>query len=237
MIKICAFDVFGGEHMETKWYSDIWQLTVAPFKRGIPQIVEHGSCRKGFYATVAMALVSLVFSDILPALVSTIFADKLDGALAIVAALFGGGILNLMFGLLFAFICIAIYSAIFSWVANKFDANTTYESVLKIMWYEQAYNQIMGLVFCIAIILVSVPFLVVLGFNLNSTVNSIVWLTIVIFTLIAYSVFTFWVWLTLLSRQINKSRLSTFGISIITSLIPVVFIGILVGMVMLATSR
>ena len=56
--------------METKWYSDIWQLTVAPFKRGIPQIVEHGSCRKGFYATVAMALVSLVFSDILPALVS-----------------------------------------------------------------------------------------------------------------------------------------------------------------------
>ena len=142
-----------------------------------------------------------------------------------------------MFGLLFAFICIAIYSAIFSWVANKFDANTTYESVLKIMWYEQAYNQIMGLVFCIAIILVSVPFLVVLGFNLNSTVNSIVWLTIVIFTLIAYSVFTFWVWLTLLSRQINKSRLSTFGISIITSLIPVVFIGILVGMVMLATSR
>ena len=212
--------------METKWYSDIWQLTVAPFKRGIPQIVEHGSCRKGFYATVAMALVSLVFSDILPALVSTIFADKLDGALAIVAALFGGGILNLMFGLLFAFICIAIYSAIFSWVANKFDANTTYESVLKIMWYEQAYNQIMGLVFCIAIILVSVPFLVVLGFNLNSTVNSIVWLTIVIFTLIAYSVFTFWVWLTLLSRQIN-----------ITSLIPVVFIGILVGMVMLATSR
>ncbi|ETJ39877.1 hypothetical protein Q604_UNBC06238G0001, partial [human gut metagenome] len=27
--------------METKWYSDIWQLVVAPFKRGIPQIVEH----------------------------------------------------------------------------------------------------------------------------------------------------------------------------------------------------
>lgn len=118
--------------METKWYSDIWQLIVAPFKRGIPQIVEHGSCRKGFYATVAMALVSLVFSDILPIIVSTIFADKLDGALTIVAALFGGGILNLVLGLLFTFIGIAIYSAIFSWVANKFDANTTYESVLRL---------------------------------------------------------------------------------------------------------
>jgi len=223
--------------METKWYSDIWQLIVAPFKRGIPQIVEHGSCRKGFYATAALALMSFVFSNILPALVGMIFVDKLNVALTGATALSGIGLLGLAVGLLFAFIGIAIYSAIFSWVANKFDANTTYESVLKIMWYEQAYNQIMGLVFCIAIILVSVPFLVVLGFNLNSTVNSIVWLTIVIFTLIAYSVFTFWVWLTLLSRQINKSRLSTFGISIITSLIPVVFIGILVGMVMLATSR
>lgn len=42
--------------METKWYSDIWQLMVAPFKRGIPQIVEHGSCRKGFYATAAFGI-------------------------------------------------------------------------------------------------------------------------------------------------------------------------------------
>ena len=223
--------------METKWYSDIWQLIVAPFKRGIPQIVEHGSCRKGFYATVALALTSFVFSNILPALLSMIFVDKLNVALTGAAALSGGGLLGLAVGLLFAFIGIAIYSAIFSWVANKFDANTTYESVLKIMWYEQAYNQIMGLVYFIGLILVSVPFFVILGFNLNSTVNSIVWLTIVILTLIPFSVFTFWVWLTLLSHQINKSRLATFGISIITSLIPVVFIGVLVGMVMLATSR
>jgi len=62
--------------METKWYSDIWQLIVAPFKRGIPQIVEHGSCRKGFYATVALALVAFVFSNILPALVGMIFGSS-----------------------------------------------------------------------------------------------------------------------------------------------------------------
>ena len=223
--------------METKWYSDIWQLIVAPFKRGIPQIVEHGSCRKGFYATAALALMSFVFSNILPALVGMIFVDKLNVALTGATALSGIGLLGLAVGLLFAFIGIAIYSAIFSWVANKFDANTTYESVLKIMWYEQAYNQIMGLVYFIGLILVSVPFFVILGFNLNSTVNSIVWLTIVIFTLIAFSVFIFWVWLTLLSHQINKSRLATFGISIITSLIPIIVLGILIGMIALATSR
>ena len=33
--------------METKWYSDIWQLVVAPFKRGIPQIVELDLVEKG----------------------------------------------------------------------------------------------------------------------------------------------------------------------------------------------
>ena len=43
--------------METTWYSDMGALIVAPFKRGIPQIVEHGSCKKGFYATAALALV------------------------------------------------------------------------------------------------------------------------------------------------------------------------------------
>ena len=223
--------------METKWYSDIWQLVVAPFKRGIPQIVEHGSCRKGFYATVALALVAFVFSSILPTFLSMIFVDKLSVALTGAAALSGAGILGLAVGLLFAFIGIAIYSAIFSWVANKFDAHTTYESVLKIMWYEQAYNQIMGLVYFIGFLLLSLPFLLLLGSHPDSIVGSIVWITIIIFATIAFAVYTFWVCLTLLSRQINKSRLATFGISIITSLIPVILLGILIGMVVLATSR
>ena len=139
--------------------------------------------------------------------------------------------------MLFAFIGIAIYSAIFSWVANKFDANTTYESVLKIMWYEQAYNQIMGLVYFIGFLLLSLPFLLLLGSNPDSTVGGIVWIIIIIFATIAFAVYTFWVCLTLLSRQINKSRLATFGISIITSLIPIIVLGILIGIIALATSR
>ena len=223
--------------METKWYSDIWQLMVAPFKRGIPQIVEHGSCRKGFYATAALALMSFVFSNILPALVGMIFVDKLNVALTGAAALSGVGILGLAVGLLFAFIGIAIYSAIFSWVANKFDANTTYESVLKIMWYEQAYNQIMGLFYFLGILLISVPFIVILGFNPDSTVLGIVWITMIIFGSIAFAIFTFWVCLTMLSRQINKSLLATFGISCLTSLIPVIVIVSLFALIALASSR
>lgn len=49
--------------------------------------------------------------------------------------------------------------------------------------------------------------------------------------------YTFWVCLTLLSHQINKSRIATFGISIITSLIPIIVLGILIGMVVFASSR
>ena len=105
------------------------------------------------------------------------------------------------------------------------------------MWYEQAYNQIMGLVYFMGFLLLSLPFLLLLGSNPDSTVGSIVWITIIIFATIAFAVYTFWVCLTLLSRQINKSRLATFGISIITSLIPVIILGILIGMVVLASSR
>ena len=219
--------------METTWYSDMGALIVAPFKRGIPQIVEHGSCKKGFYATAAFALVSFLFSNILPTLVSMIFADKLEVAFTGAAALSGIGILGLAFGLLFAFIGIAIYS----WVANNFDAHTTYESVLKIMWYEQAYNQIMGLFYFLGILLLSVPFLVILGFNPDSTVFGIVWITMIIFASIAFAIFTFWVCLTMLSRQINKSRLATFGISCLTSLIPVIVIVSFFALIALASSR
>jgi len=166
-----------------------------------------------------------------------IFADKLEVAFTGAAALSGIGILGLAFGLLFAFIGIAIYSAIFSWVANNFDAHTTYESVLKIMWYEQAYNQIMGLFYFLGILLLSVPFLVILGFNPDSTVFGIVWITMIIFASIAFAIFTFWVCLTMLSRQINKSLLATFGISCLTSLIPVIVIVSFFALIALASSR
>ena len=148
------------------------------------------------------------------------------------------GILGLAFGLLFAFIGIAILFGYFSlWVANKFDAHTTYESVLKIMWYEQAYNQIMGLFYFLGLLLLSVPFIVILGFNPDSTVLGIAWITIFIFASIAFAIFTFWICLTMLSRQINKSRLATFGISCLTSLIPVIVIVSFFALIALASSR
>ena len=60
--------------------------------------------------------------------------------------------------------------------------------------------------------------------------------TYIILQILLY-IWYFWLSLTLMARQIEKGRLATFGIGLLASLIPVVLIGILVGMVMLATSR
>ena len=60
--------------------------------------------------------------------------------------------------------------------------------------------------------------------------------TYIILQIVLY-IWCFWMSLTLMARPIQKGRRATFGIGILASLIPVVFIGILVGMVMLATSR
>ena len=38
--------------METKWYSDFWQLFVSPFSGGIDQVVQSGTLKKGFWGTV-----------------------------------------------------------------------------------------------------------------------------------------------------------------------------------------
>ena len=50
--------------MERKWYLDLWLLVTSPFKRGIPEIVEFGTIQRGFAATVAMIVITLVFSVI-----------------------------------------------------------------------------------------------------------------------------------------------------------------------------
>lgn len=82
--------------------------------------------------------------------------------------------------------------------------------------------------------------LIIQGLNLDiyapEIVLYIINFTYIILQIVLY-IWYFWVSLTLMARQIEKGRLATFGIGILASLIPVAFIGILVGMVMLATSR
>ena len=223
--------------MERKWYLDLWALIRAPFKRGIPEIVEFGTTQRGFACAMGMLAISMLVSWIIQAVMSYslgVSPLQLGAALGVMA---GAGFFALVFYALSAFAVLAIYSVLFSSVANKFGAHTNYESILKICWYQSAYSMVISLVISIVqVILV----LIVNGLNLDvyapDMILYIIGFSYRIFQVVAY-LWCFWVSLTLMARQIEKGRLATFGIGILASLIPVVFIGILVGMVMLATSR
>ena len=223
--------------MERKWYLDLWLLVTSPFKRGIPEIVEFGTIQRGFAATVAMIVITLVFSVITDLLLAYVFDVHIDKLGSVMGQFAGLGLMSLTLGMIAMFAVLAIYSVILSQVANKFGAHTNYESVLKICWYQSAYSMVISLVISIVqVILV----LIVNGLNLDvyapDMILYIIGFSYRIFQVVAY-LWCFWVSLTLMARQIEKGRLATFGIGILASLIPVVFIGILVGMVMLATSR
>ena len=220
--------------MERKWYLDLWALIREPFKRGIPEIVEFGTIQRGFACTMGMLAISLLVSWIIQAgMVYSLGASapQLGAALGVLA---GAGFFVLVLYALLTFAILAIYSVLFSQIANKFGAHTNYESILKICWYQSAYSMVISLVLSIVeVILV----LIVNGFNLDvyapDIILYIIGFSYWILQVVAY-IWCFWVSLTLMARQIEKGRLSTFGIGLLASLVPIVFIGILVGLVMLA---
>ena len=229
-----CFRCFGGEHMERKWYLDLWALIKAPFKRGIPEIVEFGTIQRGFAATVAMVAITLVFSAITELLLAYVFGAHIVKLGSVMGRFAGQGIMSLTLGLIGTFFVLAIYSVIFSQVANKFGAHTNYESVLKICWYQSAYTQFLS----IMIGLIEIVMIIVakgLGFyEASSTLGLTIFNYFFQIVNLGAFIWFLWVSLSLMGRQIEKSRLATFGITIISALIPALAIGILVSLVMLA---
>ena len=223
--------------MERKWYLDLWALIRAPFKRGIPEIVEFGTIQRGFAATVAMVAITLVFSAITELLLAYVFGAHIVKLGSVIGRFAGQGVMSLTLGLIGTFFVLAIYSVIFSQVANKFGAHTNYESVLKICWYQSAYTQFLS----IMIGLLEIMLVIIakgLGFyEASSTLGLTIFNYFFQIVNLGTFIWFLWVSLSLMGRQIEKGRLATFGIGLLASLIPVAFIGILVGMVMLATSR
>lgn len=221
--------------MERKWYLDLWALIKAPFKRGIPEIVEFGTIQRGFAATVAMVAITLVFSAITELLLAYVFGAHIAKLGSVMGQFAGQGIMSLTLGLIGTFAVLAIYSIIFSQVANKFGAHTNYESVLKICWYQSAYTQFLS----IMIGLIEIMLIIVakgLGFyEASSTLGLTIFNYFFQIVNLGAFIWFLWVSLSLMARQIEKNRLATFGITIISALIPALAIGILVGLVMIAT--
>lgn len=220
--------------MERKWYLDLWALIREPFKRGIPEIVEFGTIKSGFTCSIGMLVISLLVSWIIGYGVSYSLGNTALQLGAFLGVMAGAGIFTVVFYVLAAYVVLAIYSALFSQIANKFDAHTNYESILKICWYQSAYSMVISLVLSIV---QAILVLIVNGLNLDiyapDIILYIIGFSYTILQVVAY-IWCFWLSLTLMARQIEKGRLSTFGIGLLASLVPIVFIGILVGLVMLA---
>lgn len=220
--------------MERKWYLDLWLLIRFPFKRGISEIVEFGTIQRGFASAIGMLVISLLVSWSIGLVESYSLGYSALPLGTVLGIMAGAGIFTVVFYALIAFAVLAIYSVIFSRIANKFGAHTNYESVLKICWYQSAYSMVISLVLSIV---QAILVLIVNGINLDVYAPDIILYIIsfsyMILQVVVY-IWYFWVSLTLMARQIDKGRLSTFGIGILASLVPVVFIGILVGLVMLA---
>lgn len=220
--------------MERKWYLDLWALIREPFKRGIPEIVEFGTIKSGFTCSIGMLVISLLVSWIIGYGVSYSLGNTALQLGAFLGVMAGAGIFTVVFYVLAAYVVLAIYSALFSQIANKFGAHTNYESILKICWYQSAYSMVISLVLSIV---QAILVLIVNGLNLDiyapDIILYIIGFSYTILQVVAY-IWCFWLSLTIMARQIEKGRLSTFGIGLLASLVPIVFIGILVGLVMLA---
>nr|WP_054674036.1 hypothetical protein [Veillonella denticariosi] len=208
--------------METKWYSDIWALVIAPFKRGgIPQIVEQGSCHKGFIATLMTFLLYIFCSQIIPLICDAFLGVPLgEVGGSELGAVVGQGLFSITLGIVLLYFILALYSVIFSWIAGKFKIETTYETVLTVCWYEMAYGQIFKSVLAIW---QTIFLLLCIVLNLSNYVR---YIGLVVFVYLSYAVilWCFWVSVSLLSRQINISRLTVLGIAILAFLILVVII-------------
>lgn len=223
--------------MERKWYFDLWLLIKSPFKRGISEIVEFGTIQRGFAATVAMVAITLVFSAITELLLAYVFGAHIEKLGSVMGQFAGQGIMSLTLGLIGMFATLAIYSIIFSQVANKFGAHTNYESVLKICWYQSAYTQFLS----IMIGLLEIMLIIIakgLGFyEASSTMGLTIFSYFFQIINVGAFIWVWWVSLTLMARQIEKNRLATFGITLISALIPVIVIVSLFAMIALASSR
>ncbi|SNV57029.1 hypothetical protein [Veillonella rodentium] len=201
--------------METKWYSDIWALVIAPFKRGIPQIVEQGSCHKGFIATLMTFLLYIFCSQIIPLICDAFLGVPLGEVGSELGTVVGQGLFSITLGIVLLYFILALYSVIFSWIAGKFKIETTYETVLTVCWYEMAYGQIFK---SILAIWQTIFLLFCIVLNLSNYVR---YIGLVVFVYSSYAVilWCFWVSVSLLSRQINISRLTALGIAILSFLI------------------
>lgn len=203
--------------METKWYSDFWNLLTQPFKGGIDQVVQHGTLKKGFLGTALLWAIPYILMGLFGALLLPLLPRS---EFSVMGMLLGAGvgfffILAYIASIIWSFVMVAVGSYVFNWVAVKMGGTDDVQSVMKVQWYLQGYEVLLcTCVYTIVFILMAIFGGLFGSSTLSNLISSLG--SLVIFVL------SIWVGLELMARQTMLTKMKVFIAGIITSVIFIV---------------
>ena len=203
--------------METKWYSDFWNLLIQPFKGGIDQVVQSGTLKKGFLGTALLWAIPYILIGLFGALLLPLLPRN---EFTMVGMLVGAGvgfffILAYIACIIWSFVMVAVGSYVFNWVAVKMGGTDDVQSVMKVQWYLQGYEVLLcTCVYTIVFILMAIFGGLFGSSTLSNLISSLG--SLVIFVL------SIWVGLELMARQTMLTKMKVFIAGIVTSVIFIV---------------
>lgn len=203
--------------METKWYSDFWNLLIQPFKGGIDQVVQYGTLKKGFLGTALLWAIPYILMGLFGALLLPFLPRN---EFTILGMLIGAGagflfILSYIGSIIWSFVMVAVGSYVFNWVAVKMGGTDDVQSVMKVQWYLQGYEVLL----CTCVYTIVFILMAIFGglFGSSTLANLISTLGF-----IAILVISIWVGLELMARQTMLTKMKVFIAGIVTSVIFIV---------------
>lgn len=203
--------------METKWYSDFWNLLIQPFKGGIDQVVQYGTLKKGFLGTALLWAIPYILMGLFGALLLPFLPRN---EFTILGMLIGAGagflfILSYIASIIWSFVMVAVGSYVFNWVAVKMGGTDDVQSVMKVQWYLQGYEVLL----CTCVYTIVFILMAIFGglFGSSTLANLISTLGF-----IAILVISIWVGLELMARQTMLTKMKVFIAGIVTSVIFIV---------------
>lgn len=211
--------------METKWYSDFWNLLTQPFKGGIDQVVQYGTLKKGFLGTALLWAIPYILIGLFGALLFPLLPRN---EFTMLGMLVGAGvgvffILAYIASIIWSFVMVAVGSYVFNWVAVKMGGTDDVQSVMKVQWYLQGYEVLL----CTCVYIIVFILMAIFGGLFGSST-----LAKFIYSLgsIAIFVLSVWVGLELMARQIMLTKMKVFIAGIVTSVIFIVISFIFVAL-------
>lgn len=203
--------------METKWYSDFWNLLTQPFKGGIDQVVQYGTLKKGFLGTALLWAIPYILIGLFGGLLFPLLPRN---EFTMLGMLIGAGIgvffiLAYIASIIWSFVMVAVGSYVFNWVAVKMGGTDDVQSVMKVQWYLQGYEVLL----CTCVYIIVFILMAIFGGLFGSST-----LAEFIYSLgsIAIFVLSVWVGLELMARQTMLTKMKVFIAGIVTSVIFIV---------------